>query len=93
MPGSTTCRYGSGMWDEPWLEDEPGAKPRPAWRLGLEIELRHALKRDEFRLVYQPELDCGYDRIFGVRRSCDGATRTAESWLRATSSRWPRRPA
>ncbi len=45
---------------------EPGGKPRPAWPLGLEIELRHALKRDELRLVYQPELDCGYDRIFGV---------------------------
>lgn len=39
---------------------------RPRRRLGLETELRHALRRDELQLVYQPELDCGDDRIFGV---------------------------
>ncbi|MBA3421697.1 MAG: EAL domain-containing protein [Thermoleophilaceae bacterium] len=45
---------------------EHGGEPRPGCRLGLETELRHALRRDEFRLVYQPELDCGDGRIFGV---------------------------
>ena len=45
---------------------EPGVGRRPARRPGLETELRQALKHDELRLVYQPELDCGYDRIFGV---------------------------
>lgn len=45
---------------------EHGGELRPGRRLGLETELRHALRRDEFRLVYQPELDCGDGRIFGV---------------------------
>jgi len=42
------------------------AEARPRRRLGLETELRDALRRDELHLVYQPELDCGDDRIFGV---------------------------
>lgn len=35
-------------------------------RLELEHELRHALERDEFRLVYQPQVDIENNQIVGI---------------------------
>ncbi len=35
-------------------------------RLDLEADLRQAVNRDEFRLVYQPEVDLADGRLLGV---------------------------
>lgn len=72
---------------------EPGVGRRPARRPGLETELRQALKHDELRFVYQPELDCGYDRIFGVEALLRWRHPHRGVVAPGDFTRWPRRPA
>jgi len=43
--------------------------------LKFESDLRHALEREEFVLLYQPKKDIATARSPGWRLSCDGATR------------------
>jgi EAL domain-containing protein (putative c-di-GMP-specific phosphodiesterase class I) len=61
-------------------------------RLRTESDLRRALERDEFHVLYQPIFDTATLRPIAVEAlSCAGSTPRAASSARSSSSRWPRR--
>ena len=45
---------------------DPGMRERVANRLALTTALRHAVDRDELRLLYQPQFGCGDDEVVGA---------------------------
>ena len=49
-----------------WQLYRPDMNAHSASRLGMEMELRHALERNEFELVYQPQLNVKTGDFFGM---------------------------
>lgn len=62
-------------------------------RRALEHDLRHALLRDQMRLVYQPLVATGAPRSSAMRRCCAGSIPNGVRLSPTISSRSPRIPA
>lgn len=62
-------------------------------RRELEKDLREALNREQFHLVYQPQISYRDHRVVGVRRCCAGSIRNTASSRRTCSFPWPSRTA
>ena len=45
---------------------DPDMRARVANRLSLTTDLRHAIARDELRLLFQPQFDCADDAVMGA---------------------------
>jgi diguanylate cyclase (GGDEF)-like protein len=62
-------------------------------RRELEKDLRDALIRNQFYLVYQPQISYRDHRVVGVEALIAGSTRSMVWYRRTCSSRWPNRTA
>ena len=59
----------------------------------FETDLKDAIARGQFELLYQPQSVSPTTVSTSWRRCCIGTTPSAGAWARASSSRWPRKPA
>ena len=53
---------------------DPGTNEQAQVHLARRSELHNALRRDELRVLYQPQIDLRTGQSWASRRSCGGST-------------------
>ncbi len=66
LSNADAAMYASKTGGRPYCFYDPEMTRQSMERLNLENDLRRALERHEFRLVYQPKIDAPTDRIVGA---------------------------